>query len=277
MLTTALAVFFALAVWWFSTGAVLYIVGLPREAFRTTIAVATALAIGAFTSLYVTKDDASVLAAYVAFTSAILVWAWHEISFLTGLVTGPRTTNLTGRSEPGQSPAPLRAAIETVLYHEIAVALTAAALTWLLAGSNNTIGLWTFVALWIMRLSAKLNIYLGVRNLAETFLPPHLTYLKTYFCRRPINGLFPFSASAACAATVCTGHAALAPSVSPGLAHGLTLIAALLALGALEHWFMVLPIPAERLWSWGLASRRREPAALKAGQKAGQKPVQIAA
>ena len=28
-----------------------------------------------------------------------------------------------------------------------------------------------------MRTSAKLNLFLGVRNLSEEFLPPHLAYL----------------------------------------------------------------------------------------------------
>ncbi len=31
--------------------------------------------------------------------------------------------------------------------------------------------------LWAMRQSAKLNLFLGVRNLSDELLPPHLRYL----------------------------------------------------------------------------------------------------
>ena len=44
-----------------------------------------------------------------------------------------------------------------------------------------------------MRESAKLNLFLGVRNLSEEFLPAHLAYLQSYFRRRSMNMLFPFS------------------------------------------------------------------------------------
>jgi hypothetical protein len=42
---------------------------------------------------------------------------------------------------------------------------------------------------------------------------------------------------------------------------GLTFIGTLLTLAILEHWFLVLPLPSEVLWSWGLRSRaqRRAP------------------
>ena len=38
-----------------------------------------------------------------------------------------------------------------------------------------------------MRQSAKLNVFLGVRNLNADFLPDHLKYLQTYFVRAPMN------------------------------------------------------------------------------------------
>ncbi len=65
-----------------------------------------------------------------------------------------------------------------------------AAVTW---GGVNQTGMWTFLVLWIMRQSAKLNIFLGARNLNESFLPAHLKYLQTYFTRKAMNPLFPFS------------------------------------------------------------------------------------
>jgi putative photosynthetic complex assembly protein 2 len=41
---------------------------------------------------------------------------------------------------------------------------------------------------------------------------------------------------------------------------GFTLLASLVALGLLEHVFMVMPVPADALWRWGLASRKERPA-----------------
>jgi hypothetical protein len=36
------------------------------------------------------------------------------------------------------------------------------------------------------------------------------------------------------------------------------LLATLLGLAALEHLFLVLPVPLDALWQWGTRSRRRE-------------------
>jgi len=34
-----------------------------------------------------------------------------------------------------------------------------------------------------------------------------------------------------------------------------TLLATLLTLAVAEHWFLVLPIPAEAMWNWALGAR----------------------
>jgi putative photosynthetic complex assembly protein 2 len=108
-----------------------------------------------------------------------------------------------------------------------------------------------------MRQSAKINVHLAVRNTSEAFLPAHLRYLESYFTRRPMNLLFPVPVPivAGPAACVLLALAALAPEATRHEAVGFTLIATLVALGVLEHIFMVLPVPADALWRWGLASR----------------------
>ena len=35
----------------------------------------------------------------------------------------------------------------------------------------------------------------------------------------------------------------------------LTFAGTLLSLAILEHWFLILPLPSERLWQWGMHSR----------------------
>jgi putative photosynthetic complex assembly protein 2 len=126
------------------------------------------------------------------------------------------------------------------------------ALTW---GAPNQIGTWTFMAFWAMRQSAKLNVFLGVRNLSEAFLPDHLKYLESFFARRPMNWLFPVSIVAGMAACVLLAMVAISPEATRHEAVGFTLLATLVALGLVEHVFMVLPVSADALWRWGLASR----------------------
>ena len=246
-----LAIIFALFVWWFSTGAVLYVVGLPQRTFGVSMSVATLVAILAVAGLVVTSRDPSATGAYCAFTCGLLIWAWHEMSFLTGFLTGPRRVACppasTGWSRFGL-------AVQTLLYHEVAILVTAvllAALTW---GEPNQVGVWTFLLLWIMRLSAKLNVFLGVPNLAEEFLPDSLAFLKTYFAKQPLNLLFPASVTLATIVTVLLVQEASA-GVSGYEVTGYTLLATLLGLAVIEHWLLVLPIPSAALWGWGLKSR----------------------
>jgi putative photosynthetic complex assembly protein 2 len=265
VLDYALPALFTLFIWWLSTGVVLYIVGRPRSTFGPTLAVMTLLAGLAAYGLYVTSNDTSVSGAYIAFSSALVLWGWHEVSFLTGLLTGPRKSPRPDHPpEPGPSRAPFKAATETVIHHELAILATVIALAIGLWDASNQIGLWTFVIFWLMRLSAKLNIYLGVRNLAEQFLPAHLTYLKSYFCRRSMNGLFPVSVTVATVVTLLLAQYATAADAQPFDVAGYTFLATLLALAVLEHWFLVMPVPADSLWNWGLASRASGPLASKA-------------
>jgi putative photosynthetic complex assembly protein 2 len=121
----------------------------------------------------------------------------------------------------------------------------------------NRVGVWTYCVLWAMRQSAKINVFLGVRNLGESFLPDHLAYLKTYFQRKPMNVLFPLSVTVATTAAVAVWWRLLDGGVAGGFeTAALALTGTLLALGALEHWLLVLPLPTEALWRWGLRSHQ---------------------
>ncbi len=249
-----LAVTFALFLWWFSTGAVLYAVGLPKRARGWGMVALSGVALLSLVGISVSGADATTFGAYCAFTCAIVVWAWHEMSFLTGLVTGPNAEACPS----GSSGWPrFVAATQTLIYHELAIFVTialVAALTW---GAPNQFALWTLVVLWVMRLSTKFNVFLGVPNLTEEFLPSDLSFLKSYFRKRPMNLLFPVSVTLSSVATwLLIEQAASGPS---GFAiAGYTMLATLMALAVLEHWFLVLPLPVADLWRWGLSSRRME-------------------
>lgn len=243
---------FALFVWWISTGIVLYVVGRPRETHVNAMLVTTALLVVGLWGVWSSADDTTLTGAYIAFASALLVWAWHEVSFLLGYVTGPRTSP---EIKPANQRAALSSAVEVVIYHEFAIAVTAALIVILTADAANQTGIWTFVILWLARLSTKLNIYLGVPNHTEQFLPTHLKYIATYFCRRSMNLLFPITVTAS---TVITALLIARVADADALPHeiaGSVFLATLMALAVLEHWFLVLPIPSAELWSWGLKSR----------------------
>ena len=69
-----------------------------------------------------------------------------------------------------------------------------------------------------------------------------------------MNWLFPTSVTALTFAVVMgVERAALAPT--PSLSVGYALFTALTALALLEHWFMVLRVPDEKLWRWMLPKR----------------------
>lgn len=258
MAATVMPILFALFVWWLSTGVVLYVVGRPRATHVTAMAVTSLLLLAGLYGLYASASDRSVAGAYVAFASALTVWGWHEMSFLLGFVTGPRTTPAPDKPN---GRAPLAASVEVVIYHEFAIAVTAALIYILTASGSNAVGFWTFVILWLARLSTKFNIYLGVPNHTEQFLPTHLKYLATYFCRRPMNLLFPISVTASTILTAMLIAHATDTNAAPHEVAGATFLATLMALAVLEHWFLVLPLPSAELWSWGLASRKHESAA----------------
>lgn len=244
-------ILFALFVWWFSTGAIIYLDGMPLRTFKWSMIGATAIFGAALYGLSASSGDTTMQGAYVAFASALAAWGWHEISFYMGYITGPRKhacqEGCSGWSHFGH-------ALQVSLWHELAIVASfalIAALTW---GGANQIGLWTFVILWWMHESARLNVFLGVRNLNAHFLPPHLAYLKSFLTNRPMNLLFPFSVTVStviCA--VLATEAVLA--TDPFEQAGYTFLATMMTLAILEHWFLVLPVPAEAMWNWSMKSR----------------------
>ena len=219
--------------------------------------------------------DASAAGAYVAFTAALLVWGWQEMSYYMGFVSGPRAAGCP----PGARGLPrFRAAAATSLWHEAAIVaggLAILALTW---GQPNHFALWTYLVLWGMNLSARLNLFLGVRNLNAEFLPEHLAYLGSYLRVRAMNPLFPVSVTAAGLATAALVAGGPRPRASR--AHevaGLSILATLMALATLEHGFLMLPLPSAALWQWSLPKMARRgpvpspvPAARGEGARVGE-------
>jgi putative photosynthetic complex assembly protein 2 len=252
------AALFTVFLWWFTTGAIIFLDGLPRRTFVTSMAAATVLLVVSVHGLSVTSTDTSVAGAYWAFTFALVAWGWNEMGFLMGMVTGPRTTACPDNPTGFQR---LVYAIQSIAYHEVAIAVTAVVVAAVTADGANQVGFWTFMVLWGMRLSAKINVFLGVPNITEEFLPPHLKYLKSYFRKRAMNGMFPISITVITVLSAVLLMEALTPGISAYEATAFSLLFTLVALALIEHWFMVLPIPSEKLWQWGLKSHETTAAA----------------
>ncbi len=236
----------SIAVWWLSTGLILRLVdgvGPGRQARGLAVA-SLALVIG-LAGVGLTRDATTPLGAYLAFVSALLVWSWQEITFLVGLVTGPNRQpcpEVKGWTRAWQ-------AFRAIAHHEAALVLLGAAVILPSWDAPNPVASQTFLVLWAMRLSAKLNLFLGVKNFYESFLPPSLHYLLTYFSRRSFNLFFPISLGLAILVAVFFWEQAWLGESAYEITAS-SLVASLLALAILEHLLLVLPIRPERLWRW---------------------------
>ncbi len=242
---------YAAFVWWFSTGAVLLLVGRAGSLHGLRVISAAGLLAGSLWGLALTAGDTSAGGAYIAFTSTILLWGAQEIAFLAGWLTGPR---------PEPCPADARGvrrlglALQAILYHELALLACGGAVLVLTWNGANQVGLWTFATLWVLRQSAKINLFLGVPVTNDELMPDAVRFLKTYFARRPVGAFFPVSVTLATAALVIMIQRIAEVAATPFEIVSLTLVSTLFALGVVEHWFMLLPLPAITLWGWGMRS-----------------------
>lgn len=240
----------AVLLWWLGTGVVILLDRLPPSCDgRKTVAfvAASSFAIAALACIGQTAHGLGVGEAYAGFVCAVVLWGWHELAFLGGWLTGPRRE----AASPGaRGLARFGQALQVLMWHELALLATALGLWLWLGGSANPTAAWTFTLLYAMRVSAKLNLYLGVRNLALDFLPPRLLYLGSYFRQRPFNALMPWSLLGAAVVAGWLVHGAQVTTGGAQAAH--LLLASLLTLALVEHLMMVLPLEPSALWRWAL-------------------------
>ncbi len=245
---------YAAFVWWFSTGAVLLLVGLSARFDALRLLAAGALTAAALYGLATSANELSVVSAYTAFTATILLWGAQEIAFLAGWLTGPR-------AEPCPPDARglrrLGLALAAILYHELSLLVCGVAVLIATSGGVNPVGLWTFMALWVLRQSSKINLFLGVPVTNDELMPPQVAFLKTYFARQPVGAFFTLSVTLAIAMLAIMIQRMVEVAVTPFEIASLGLVSALFALGIVEHWFMLLPLPALTLWGWGVRSQPR--------------------
>lgn len=245
----------ALFIWWFATGIVFWLNRRPAATFPVAMAAASGLLVAAFVAIGLSVDDTTLDGAYIGFTAALMVWVWIELGFYLGYITGIRkhacAEGCSGWRHFGH-------AIQASLWHEITLLACFAVIAVLTWGQANQVALWTFAVLKWMHQSARLNVFLGVRNIRTDLLPPHLDFLKSFFSKRRMNALFPVSITLSVLATVLIYRAAAAPGASEFTRTGLSFVGALMILAIIEHLVLMLPFPIEALWAWWLTPRQAD-------------------
>ena len=239
-----------LFLWWFSTGIILWRVrvadnGAARDHVISVVFGLPLLAVG-MAAAAASVNDLSVTGVYLSFLSALALWGWIELAFLSGVITGPNKhpcPPFAGTSDR------FWRAVGTVAWHESALISVLIGLGTVSIHADNPFAFGTFALLFVARIFAKLNLFLGVPRINVQFLPKPLAHLSSHFRMGRITAFFPISVSALTAASALLMERAINVA-HPSLAVGYTLLTCLCLLALLEHWFMVLPLPDEKLWRW---------------------------
>lgn len=240
-----------LLLWFASTALLVWLVNRPAATYRRSLIGGAVAGVGGVAVIAATMSSGSAAAAYAAFAGALAVWGWQELAFLTGAISGPRRVPATASASQARR---FREATAAVIHHELALAATALLLIAMSWGAANQIGAAAFALLFVLRVSAKLNIHLGVPNLSDDLLPAQLDHLKSYFGPRRMTPALLLSVLATAALAIWLGTRALAAPAG-GEAVGASLLFALAALGALEHLFLALPVRDGALWRWAIPAR----------------------
>ena len=247
MSALALPLLFATVLWFVATGFVLWLDRLPSHTWPVSIVGATIASGFAMAGIMITAPMTGSTAAYAAFACALVLWGWHELSFLMGFVTGPNRAPCPPDATGWRR---FRLAAATLIHHEVAMFATIliiAAATW---GQANQTATLTFLLLFVMRLSAKFNIFAGVPHLSTEMMPEHMRYLVSYFRIRPPRLFYAVSLAGIAVVAGVLGAAALA--AEGGLATCYALAFALVVLAFIEHGFLVVPWQDTMLFRWAM-------------------------
>ena len=248
-----LALVIALLGWWISTGVVLFLNHLPATTYPWSIFFATVLLLVSLISVPTFDNNVSYLFVLISFFQGLLIWGWLEMTYLMGFLTGPRKEEC-----PKEVEGWLRfwLALKISLYHELAVVCFGLLLIYLTFDTPNSVAGYTYVTLWGMRWSAKLNLFLGVLNYNSDWLPSGLAYVKSYVRFRRMNFIFPFS--------ICCGLSAVVFFFSlsqvgelDASSLGYLIVGCLVLLAILEHCFLMLPVKDAALWNWAIGASKK--------------------
>jgi putative photosynthetic complex assembly protein 2 len=243
--TPTLALLGVVAVWWVGTGVVFVAaragtVGRRVYFAAATLVVGAAVVTGAPTASQGTGVSAAVGGLLVGFAA----WAWVELSFYTGMITGPSRRVPPGGAGFGSR---FRHALLACLWHELAIAAVMG-LLWVASPGPQRWAVVQFGIFWVLHEVARLNVLVGVPHPFRELLPEHLAHLQPYCEPRPAGGWLYLSIAGLAIATAAA--AALARISAPQDAVGWSAAAVLLGLGVIELGVLLFPVPLARLWQW---------------------------
>ena len=249
----------ALFLWWASTGVFLWRVAAADNAggaqHRWSVIGGLPLLAGGFVAAQASLGMTGVAGAYLGFAAALAIWGWIELAFLSGVITGPNRSPCPPDARPAER---LRRAIGTIAWHELTLIAALLALFALSRGAALPVAFWAFAVLFAARVSAKLNLFLGVPRINTAFLPSPLAHVPSHFRHSPASGFFPVSV--VLLAVASAGWILLAAQAGdPAAAVGFSLLATLTLLALLEHGFMVLALPDDKLWRWMMPAPKKPP------------------
>lgn len=252
MTSPLLAALGVVMVWWLSTGLILWRVrvadnGPAHGHLHSVIGGIPLLGFGLWGAI-LSAAQPSAFGVYLGFAAALALWAWVELAFLSGILTGP---NLTPSPEGLAPRARFARALLAVAWHELALAAIMLGLIWVQWGGQNNVAAGTFALLLVARTLAKINLFLGVPRINMQFIPRPIAHIKSHFRLAPATGFLSISIAILTILTALLTLSALTAS-TPETRLGYTVLAALAALALLEHLFMVLPLPDAKLWAWML-------------------------
>ncbi len=239
-----------IALWFVSTGLVAAINHRMRASYGGALFIACACALFGLGLVVMTVHSNAVWATYASFLGGLLIWSWHEISFLTGAVAGSHRDRCPEGASRWRR---FGLATMALIHHEVALAMTAGLLLSLAAVTANGTGAYAFALLLIFRLSSKLNIYHGVPSFSDELLPRHLDYLKSYFGPKKLRPALLLSIALIGAIGIYFAQIALAATTAAATVQA-SLLGCLCLLAALEHLFLAIPFRDSALWSWALDS-----------------------
>ncbi|MDG2459902.1 MAG: putative photosynthetic complex assembly protein PuhE [Luminiphilus sp.] len=250
-----LALVVALLLWWLMTGLALMSVHQPRALKQPIFLLVTIIAAIAVWGVEANAAQHTTVATVTGFAMGLVIWAWLELSYLMGYITGPvkrpATDDMTWQQR-------FYNALGTTIYHELLVLGAVGIVCMLGAGLPNPTIQNTLAVLWLMRWSTKLNLFFGVRHFNSQWLPDNMRYITTYLRPGKNSWFIVFSTTFA---TYCTyllfsyGHIA----VEPATALSLFLIAWLAVLAVLEHCFLMFPMGESALWRWAETGSSKTP------------------
>lgn len=240
------AVVIAVSAWWLLTGLALLLVHQPPKVAHYGFIIHSIFTLATWLCVPLNVASTSPIAVAGGFLLGLIIWGWLELSYLLGYVSGPNHTVYRGGPSTWRR---FKGALATTIYHEATVVASVALLATISVNQPNQTAFYTVTVLCLMRWSAKLNLFFGVRAFNDRWLPEHLHYLSSYLRIGKSSLLLPASAALGFFITFkIYEHAG--QSSMPSYQLSLYLVASLMLLASIEHIFLLFPVNEAALWRW---------------------------